>query len=602
MKNKSKLLFVPLLTLSLIACGENTTQKPTETKSTEAHTEPNQTERPAPVEDDKVHIIVLAGQSGARGKAHNSDLSDEEKLPNPTVDIIQDGLPMPQLNRIPETVSGTLTSVKPGFGDSASEFGPEIGMAKAMASRFPKEGKDRKSVIVKYTACGSTFTDHWYSKSLVDDDNLSVKLNMDQIREDKNGNPTGPLTNNLYQLVDKAIADLKEEGFESVIDGVVFCHGEQDAKYEDNMEIYGSALNYFMQDFRDYYNMPELPFVISEAQTNSARYSNKLREIQADAANGLTEYLSTDDLYTNTFEPWHFSAESNILLGERMAESIIYQNDNRKIESFNLEESYRISLNHRENLPKYVEANFSNGTTGIVPISYPDGVDDKTLGTKEVKITSQTNWGVASATMNIVVDELPYVDGWTNDWTGKVNRINDKVSVGFETTDDGLYVRAEVRDSELWTDGEAWETGDMGQQGENDDFELRLTNTTAAESMSVFLSSANLLRIYDKGINVLTPRENMVYSKIVTGAQYHVRTTGEVNVPGGGKDCTGMTMELYLPYEELGLEKDGLMVMASYADVSREEGKSKTVSFTSFDGGDANRSDISNYRALNDLI
>ncbi len=602
MKNKSKLLFVPLLTLSLIACGGNPdTEKPTETKPTEAHTE-NKTERPAPVEDDKVHIIVLAGQSGARGKAHNSDLSDEEKQPNETVDILQDGLTMPQLNNIPETVSGTLTSVKPGYGDSASEFGPELGMAKAMASRFPKDGNTRKSVIVKYTACGSTFTDHWYSKSLIDDDNLSVKLQMNQIREDKNGNPTGPLTNNLYQLVDKAIEDLKTEGYESVIDGVVFCHGEQDAKFEDNMEIYASALNYFIQDFRDYYNMPELPFVVSEAQTNSARYANKLRQIQFDASNSIVDYLSTDDLYTNTFEPWHFGAESNIILGERMAETVISRNDNRKIESFNLEDSYHITLNHGENVPKYVEANFSNGTTGIVPISFPDGVDDKTVGTKEVRFTSETNWGEASATMNLVVDELPYVDGKTNDWSGKLNKINDKVSVGFKTTDDGLYVRAEVKDPELWTDGEAWESGDMGQMGENDDLELYLTNTTANESMSVFLSSANLLRIYDKGVTSYIPRENLIYSKIVTGAEYHVRTTGEVNVIGGGKDCTGMTMELYLPYEELGLEKDGLQVMASYSDVSKEEGKKKTALVTGFDGGDASRTNLDNYRLLSDLI
>ena len=49
-------------------------------------------EKPCTVsEDNKVHLILLAGQSGGRGKAVNSDLSEEEKAPNDDVDIMADG-------------------------------------------------------------------------------------------------------------------------------------------------------------------------------------------------------------------------------------------------------------------------------------------------------------------------------------------------------------------------------------------------------------------------------------------------------------------------------------------------------------------------------
>ena len=53
-------------------------------------------------EDNKVHLIILAGQSGARGKALNTDLVDGYE--NGDIEIIQDGLMMPNLNKIPTII------------------------------------------------------------------------------------------------------------------------------------------------------------------------------------------------------------------------------------------------------------------------------------------------------------------------------------------------------------------------------------------------------------------------------------------------------------------------------------------------------------------
>ena len=86
MNKKMKTALLPLISLTLLACGKTSdTGKETTTKPTETTIE---TAKPAPVEDDKIHIIVLAGQSGARGKAHNTDLSDEDKEENYDVDIL----------------------------------------------------------------------------------------------------------------------------------------------------------------------------------------------------------------------------------------------------------------------------------------------------------------------------------------------------------------------------------------------------------------------------------------------------------------------------------------------------------------------------------
>ncbi len=606
MKKQFKLILLPLLSLAMISCGK-TEDKETKKSELPVTSEPaSDSQASEPQEDDKIHIIVLAGQSGARGKAKVADLSEEDKEENYDVDIMADGLTMPQLTNIPDSpTTSTLQPVKPGLGDSSSEFGPEIGMGKLMATRYPKDGDSRKSVIVKYTACGSTFTDHWYSKSLVEDDTYSSYLDMKQIREDKNGNATGPLTYNLYQLVQSAIDTITTEGYEPVIDGVVFCHGEQDAKFTDNMTMYETALKDFIKDFRDYFNLENLPFVISEAGTNAARYSNKLREIQKKVADSDANisYVSTADLYTNTFEPWHFGADDNLVLGERMAEEIVKLNDNRKIVSFESEESYSLPLNGKVSLPEYLTANFSNGTQGIIKVEYPDGVDDSTLGEKKVKVQAKTNWGTFSSELDVNITDDPYIDGNTSEWTTTTHKINDKVSVGFYTNDDGIFVRAEVKDTELWTDGEAWESGDMGQKGSNDDLRVFLTDSTASKRISAFLSSDNLLRVYDSDSNgSYIPANNMVYKKYLENYQSKVVTAGEVNVCGGGEGCTGMTMEFYLPFEEIGItDAENLKVAVCYSDISKaNESDKKTETITFLTG--SSETDDNSYTSISELL
>ena len=99
----------------------------------------NQGNTPPPEDDaNKVHLVVLAGQSGARGKALVKDLSDEDKEANPDVDILADGLPMGELDNIPGIDESLYIDVlEPGYGDFPSEFGPEIGMGQTLASVYP---------------------------------------------------------------------------------------------------------------------------------------------------------------------------------------------------------------------------------------------------------------------------------------------------------------------------------------------------------------------------------------------------------------------------------------------------------------------------------
>ena len=541
----------------------------------------NITEEELPQEDNKVHLIILAGQSGARGKALNNSLSEEQKEMNYDVDICADGLMMGALSNIPETLSSgaVLKELEPGFGDTGGEFGPELGMGETMASRYPKDGDSRKSVIVKYTASGSTFKDHWYSTSAIDDDSISPILELKQIREDKNGNATGPLTNNLYQLIDTTIEQLNDEGFEVVIDGVAFTHGEQDAKFDDNMAIYEKALEYFIKDLRAYVGNPELPVVITEALTNSAKYSNELREIQKRVAEKVDacSFISTTDLYTNTFEPWHFGSESNYVLGNRIAAEIISLNDTRVVESF---EDVEVKVPYGVNvaLPQYLSASFTNGYSGLVKVKYEGTYDANTMGSQTVKFTARMGKGTYNGELKVNVSLEPFVDGVINEkiyedtFAHNIEGVGTLYVIKGET---GLYFAMKITDTEIWTDGEAWGTGDMGQNGANDDFRIYLTSTTAAERVTICLSSANLLRVYEAGTSLqdFKPAKNMYYGGFIQNYKYHVTTKGLAN-DNGAKTSLGMDMELYISYEDLGIENPADVKMCfNYNNVDLVGGK-----------------------------
>lgn len=625
MKKNLAVLVLSSLTL-LVACNNGGTSSTSQSSSSslesstvESSVSESSSEEKVCIEDNKVHLIILTGQSGARGKAVNSDLTDEQKEENLDVDICADGLDMPRLNKIPETLSAqaVLKALKPGFGDNSSEFGPELGMGETLASRFPRNGESRKSVIVKYTACGSTFLNHWYSESAIDDVEICDKLDLEQIRSyeatDKETGEvveksTGPLTNNLYQLIDSTIAQLADEGFETVIDGAIFVHGEQDAKFDDNMDIFEKSMEYFIKDLRNYVGNEEMPFIVTEALTNSAKYSNRLREIQRGITEKVdhTSFVSTTDLYTNTFEPWHFGTESNFILGNRAAAELISYNDNRKVVSFE-EKEINVPLNAEVALPKYLKATFDNEYEGYVKIDYTSEYDRTKLGIQEVSFKAETNCGTYNGTLKVNVTTEPFVDGVLNEYaTTKKNTSEGIGDIYVTKGENGLYVSAKINDKDLWTDGESWHTGDMGQKDANDDFRIYIATDDADARYTACLSAANLLRMYADGTTLTDaglPKKNLVYTKMLGEYKYHVTTHGIVNVEDG-EASNGMDLELYLPYEDIGVDDpDTIKLCFNYNNVTSTSGKKTNEDHYFAKNAVANaETDINNYFSISELI
>ena len=569
-------------------------------------------------DDDKVHLILLAGQSGARGKALVSDLSPQDSREIDDIPILADGYRMEQLDNISETISDSLHFVNsgPGFGDSSNEFGPEIGLAQILKERYPKSsnGGDTKAAIVKYSACGSTFYDDWMSESTVSDSSLTI--NREKLVVNKVTNKeTGPLTNNFYQMIDKAKDYYYGLGYDTVVDGVIFVHGEQDAKYDANMAIYEKALTNFISDVRSYVGDSELPFIITEALTNSAKYSNELKEIQQRVCETVpnTYLVETSDLQTNTFEPWHFGASSNIELGKRVGSTLVALKDNRVFLELN-ESTIDVYKDDKNSLPKYLEASFDDGSSAYVPVTFKNYDLSKT-GNQIAKVEINYNCHYYESDITLNVIDAPYVDGdVTIGYSGaKSNNIGDKVDLKILNKADGLYISAKVNDDDIWTDGENWSVGDMGQMDRNDDLEIYLegsgaTTGEATSRYSIFLSSANLLRVYDKGVNTTEDvsslsASNLIFNKEADGFLHHVRTFGEVN---GGTN-TGMEMELFIPYSALDIDKENIKLMFQYRDVSSNdkttENKETTHLYLS-KGVDevAQETKLENYFTLEELL
>lgn len=565
------LLVISLFTISSCTDGDDTEHVPPTVDTSEENT---------------VHLVILAGQSGARGKALVRDL--EDKSENTDVDVVVDGCKMDNLKdsiptapfeeEFPNMLSAEYPEpLKPGYGDYVSEFGPELGIGETLASRYPKGDMEYKSIIVKYTVCGSTFISDWYSQSAVEDQEVYEQLNDSQSREMENGSITGPLTHNLYQLIDHTKGYLEELGYNVVIDGAAFSHGEQDTKFDENMAIYEKTLEYFIKDLRTYVGDSDLPFVVTEAATNSGDYSNELRAIQKRVADKMenVSLIKTTDLYTNTFEPWHHGAESNLVLGNRIAAEIISFNDNRSITSID-EEIINVPKGASVSLPQYVKATFSNGYNGYVKVNqYISSYDVNKLGQQEVKFNVNTVNGLVEKTLKVnVSDKVAYIDGVLNEYSDvKANQLpNDLGQVYVIKGEQGLYIAANIIDNSVWTNGEKWHEGDLGQSGLNDDFRVYLTTSTAENRKTLCLSAANLLRVYNTGISLDSDdktliENNLVYTKGVSDYLYHVTTTGLVNREG--VNVNGFVLELYISYKDLGVTNpDDIKLCFNYNNVS----------------------------------
>ena len=245
----------------------------------------------------------------------------------------------------------------------------------------------------------------------------------------------------------------------------------------------------------------------------------------------------------------------------------------------------------------------------IVPVSSYEEFDDSTSGIKTTKVNFDYNGHHFDFDIEINVKETPFVDGDLSESAyarAKAFKLGEKVNVKLVNSDKGLFVATDIDDDDISTDGEDWHNNDLGQMNVNDDLEIYITDSDVDNRYSIMLSSANLLRVYDRGfdttkITSTMPTNNLVIQGRTTNFSHQVKTQGEMN----GGVANGMKMELFISYEDLGFtETSNLKVLFEYNDVSFD-GTSKTNSSSYCGASSINDSyelDITNYINLTELL
>lgn len=596
MKNKlfSGLSLIVLASSMLIGCGGGNPTSSSETSATpseessaqsqlvsseeESSQETTSEKDLLPVDDDKVHIIVLAGQSGARGKGDKSELTADQSITNEDVVLYQDGHTMAYIDtEMTDPVEGSLeTFCKPGYGDSSSEIGPEVGIAETFRSRYHDED-NYKAVIVKYTVCGTDFPNHWYSNSMVEDSEIGPTLNQDarHLRnfEDKK---VGPLTYDLYTLLTNCIEDLHEEGLEAVIDGLAWVHGEMDAQNIDYIANYQESLGYFIQDFRTQFG-EAIPVVITGVLTNAAGYRPLLKAAQEEVANTMSgvTLIDSDNLYSNSFEPWHYSAQSNMVLGNEIAAELLAPLDNRNIVSLNLEEeTFVVPHGYEVELPKYLPFTYDEDLTGMSKVRYLASYDKDTLGKQNIPyVVENINGVIYEGELEVEVKDVPYVDGRIETALYKEfeQDQDENLKLYYAKDENGVYFAGQITDDHVWSDSEQWRTGDMGQKDRNDDIRIFLTGSDVESRITVCLSAANMYRVYSKGRSMNTSPavlqvDNLFYRRQLENPDYRVFINGIAN--DSSIESTGWDFEFFISYSDLDVDDASeLMFCVLHSDI-----------------------------------
>ena len=159
------------------------------------------------------------------------------------------------------------------------------------------------------------------------------------------------------------------------------------------------------------------------------------------------------DLETNTFEPWHMGARSNIEFGKRAVEEIIKFNDTRKIDTIEDSDIY-VPLNKKVELPKYLNASYTSGYEGLVTPIYED-YDETKEGIQEVKIKTKINCEEKDSTVKVHVGNYPFVDGIIDEeiYQNSYDLPSSLGKIYVGKSDLGLALGAKINDTDIWTDG-----------------------------------------------------------------------------------------------------------------------------------------------------
>lgn len=229
-------------------------------------------------------VFLLGGQSNMTGVGTSSELGAPYNSPQPDV-------------RFWGGAYGTSAWVDlaPGFGDSGSQFGPEVSFGRAIKDAYP----DDNLYLIKYAVGGTALYDDWDP-------------------------PSGPQYSSFMSTMNAALANLDSSGIDYELAGMLWLQGESDA-HEGQGAAYETNLRDFIADMRTQFGAPDMPFIMGRITTYFGDTANNsaVRDAQVTIAGDTPDVRWFD---TDGFSPGapgspahHYDTAGQIELGQAFA-------------------------------------------------------------------------------------------------------------------------------------------------------------------------------------------------------------------------------------------------------------------------------------------
>lgn len=271
----------------------------------------------APEPQGSVHVVLLGGQSNMAGAGNYDALSDLYKARIRAVSsrvlLSQNGEPAAPL----APLSSSYQLKKRGFSNC---FGPEMFMALTLAEKNPEQ----EYLFIKTSQGGTALYGAW---------NPEWSAEKAAAVETQDFKKTLKLYSNHLAAIRENLARLDAQDKEYKIMGMAWMQGENDAAKEISASSYEANLTKLINGYRTELNVPDLPFVCGQINSNYGDYPDgpdRVRQAFMTVA-GRVDHVAV--IRTKPQPPWtdfpkhedqvHYNAEGQKRLGTAMANALL---------------------------------------------------------------------------------------------------------------------------------------------------------------------------------------------------------------------------------------------------------------------------------------
>ena len=517
---------------------------------------------------DSVDVVLLAGQSNAVGFSHVSELS----LPSYENVLFYGSGQMSELNALN---ADRWTTVRPGLGRDTSRFGPEIGIADALAEDYPADGTETLAII-KYAWGGTALWGLWTPPSAA----AEGLGNANNFVTDSAGRQVGRYYEGMLRTFTEQLAALEGQGYDVNVLGFVWMQGETDAQNLPMARLYETMLTYLIGDVRTDLGREDLPAVIGRINTVVAGYEPMVIAAQESVCRNLPDcyFVDSSDLEMGLLDWWHFRASSMLELGRRFAGALTAAAGEKvpvSVEPVRLE----TGVGEAPSLPQYVSARTADGGLCLFPARFEiEPSDYAAVGSHTVGgyVLYGENYGL-SFEAELTVKDGAKVDGslgdavWqaatvheialTADGTGLPPYYPAEAAFMVYAGEDGLYFAFDVKDAKLATNYNLTTAADWNLW-QNDGIEVYIDASGGAaaslteDSLTVRCTASDLLRVYAPNAAYSGWSVTNLYNSQAERVQGIRRELCIDGTPNQAYDADeGYTFELFVPYSVFGTDE-----------------------------------------------